>query len=44
MKEPLKVSGSEWEEEREDEDHHYAHQDLEREADLYIIHEGVLTG
>ena len=32
------------EEEREDDDHHDSHQDLEREADLHIIHEGILAG
>ena len=31
------------EEEREDDDHDHSHEDLKREADLHIIHEGVLA-
>ena len=34
---------SEREEEREDEDHHHSHEDLEREADLHVIHECILA-
>ena len=33
----------EWEEERQDDDHHDSHQDLERKADLHVVHKGVLS-
>ena len=34
---------SEREEQRKDEDHHDAHEDLKRQTDLDIVHEGVLA-